>query len=1788
MKTIITKAIAVIMCVLFLIPESSTISVAISSLESSPSITNEEIAMALQNAAFVDSDGDSAFSLHDTEEDIDSDFEFAPNYEDPDYEMPDELYAERQVALRSTTEIPGDPMVYYTQLWLNQTYGHIAEFDAVPENGKTGWPTIYGLIEALQYEMGITSLAKNFGATTSAVYQNNILSRHDGETDNKYAILQGALWCKGYNPGYNYHYDSSTNTVTINAVFDKDVEDAVIALKTDAGLVNPDGVVTLNVMKALMSMDAFKLLYSYGGDSTVRSMQQKLNRKYEDYIGLMPCDGVYGRNTNKALIYALQAEEGMPVSVANGNFGNTTKLCCPLIPYVKSELAARRYPGDEDSAFYTDAQIASLTELLQFALYVNGYTSGYIDGVYGRTTQQNLINFQKDYVLPQTGKANLSTWLSLFISCGDKNRSALACDCATILTAEKAQTLYNGGYRYVGRYLTGTYNGGISKAITSEEAQIIFNAGLRFFPIYQTSARQESYFTEAQGVTDANAAIKAASILGVPRGTVIYFAVDFDAMDYQITNSILPYFLKVNEIMSDSIYNTGVYGTRNVCSRVSAMGYARNSFVGDMSTGFSGNLGFSMPANWAFDQFATVTVGSGSGQIEIDKDGFSGKDMGVGYLDRNIAATYTVDSFNAGTAENETLIGPTVNIMRNEVPLFTLDLNFTFPSGFLVESEYDDQHEELNVIIGVDLYQYSEDTTGVREKPEGEKYKQAFREVTQMVSAIGKNDSVFKKKYQDFKGSLYDRGLNIGFQTTASFVGYMTISFKTGEPVLKNGEIGMIGRVLASYEYPIIPTVNVKFAIEGSLELGLKLVKRSVSTIDLAGHLALRLTPSISVGVNAYIASAYIGAKGELECTLQFPFENFLDSFTAELNAKVFFEYDVLKYGGQAEWPFYHLQIYPPNTNNTRQTNNTPSFNKNDLSLLSPSDHSVGRTINPSNTIESQVQLYAKPQLISLGGQRMFMVYIGDDSTRSNENSAILLYRVFDGTSWSEAYPVLDDNTNDFEPIICSDGVGGVHILWQNATTTFNANVTVEDMSAAIDLYYTHWNGSSFEGTQRITSNNQTPEMNYKIACSNQSISVVWMENSNDDIFGLSGSNSIYQKNYVSGSWGTATLISSNLSLVNSIDVAYLNSVPTVIYTAKSGSNSTSIEDFEVFRYSSGQTQRLTNDTSADLYAIICGSTAYWNSAGYIKSLDLLDSSADAVVLSQDNIGLGKIEVFEDNNNSVLVVWSISDQNDSTFYKASIDLTSPTLELDNPSIIEKDAGVVRGWDVCVQSSGDVQLAYCYADYIGSDDLTYGDLRLIQTAETTVCDLAVDPVAYYVDSENGTNEITVHTDLYNVGSTTVNQVLVTVENSNGQTVASANVSVALDPGEQTELSTALTFTDNLLSSEYTVLIQPVGNTDYNSSDNTAHFSTDNCDLYFDELEEVRNDSIRQIKAVVANYGIDAAQDVVVNCYKESVNGELVSTRTIALINGQDSTELFFALNTDDLNSNDSESARTYCFTIQSDQAESDYENNFQSISVYPDYYVTLSSVSGGTVSGGGLFAANTVAELQATPSPGYMFDGWYENGQRLIGVPETYYLIVNQNRSFEARFIQSDFSITNVSVTGKMLTGQSISIFADATGGTFPYQWSFAILINDKLVKSAKSQDNSVCSFTPKEDGYYHVIISATDSTGTTISNDCRFYVQKVYQLTIGKPVSFADKIPENAQVLYWISDNPKVATVSKDGIVSAKRIGSTTITAVTTKGSYTWHAEVKFAVWQIILIFLGVGALLLPFWVVIS
>lgn len=495
-----------------------------------------------------------------------------------------------------------DQRVLQTQEWLNGTYTGVTGYTPITEDGATGHATFTALIKALQIELGITADG-DFGPGTLSACPATIIQVPNESTAtplNLHYIIQGSMWCKGYNPGVFNGIFGATTTTGINNFL------------ADAGITQ-DGVVRPYILQALMNTDGYAL--APNGDTNIREVQTGLNSRYGATIGLSPSNGVWERKAHKNMIKAAQIEWG--ATPVDGIFGDGTMSKAPTL--------------SQSTSGYTNSK-----RILQWALCVNGYYPGGFTGTFGTGTYNAVYNFQAFACLGADGIAGKTTWASLMRSCGNTARSAAACDCATILTAAKATTLKSNGYQIVGRYLTGTIGGNISKALTRSEINIIRNAGLKFFPIYQTNATYNSYFSYSKGGSDARAAISAAENLGIPRNTIIYFAVDYDAVDDQVTSNVLPYFNAIHACFdgySSHKYRVGVYGARNICTRVSNAGYAVSSFVSDMSTGYSGNLGYKLPSNWAFDQFYTTQLGSGSGYIEIDKDAYSGRDAGVSQID---------------------------------------------------------------------------------------------------------------------------------------------------------------------------------------------------------------------------------------------------------------------------------------------------------------------------------------------------------------------------------------------------------------------------------------------------------------------------------------------------------------------------------------------------------------------------------------------------------------------------------------------------------------------------------------------------------------------------------------------------------------------------------------------------------------------------------------------------------------------------------------------------------------------------------------------------------------------------------------------------------------------------------------------------------------------------------------------------------------------------------------------------------------------------------------------------
>lgn len=499
-----------------------------------------------------------------------------------------------------------DTMVLKAQRFLNSVYGSRIGM-TVAESGTADWATMYALTRALQYELGIAPLSDNFGpavlSALTATYPK--LDQDTVPSPDFCRIIQAALYCKGY--------DGSD----LDGTYGARVQAAVTELKTDMGVGTafPGSDLTPKVFKALLTMDAYK-----GGSGQVRDVQQWLNGRYVDRqdFFVVACDGQVSAATCKALLFGVQYELGMADGTANGNFGPGTQ-------------------GGLKSHPVTQGDQGVWVSLFSAGMVLNRRPVA-LSASYDSALAAAVRAFQTFVALPSTGDGDFSTWASLLASFGDQSRPGQACDGIVRITPARAATLKAAGVMYVGRYLTNPSGKSLpEKAIQPGELQTIADNGLRCFPIYQTTGDDVTDFDYTAGRTAGYAAVNAALDHGFKNGTRIFFSVDFDATDDQITASILPHFKGVNDAMADSgnPYDIGVYGSREVCARVGAAGYSTASFLADMSSGYLGNVGHQLPDDWAYDQFAIRTLGSGDAQLaSIDMDIASGRDTGQGSFNR--------------------------------------------------------------------------------------------------------------------------------------------------------------------------------------------------------------------------------------------------------------------------------------------------------------------------------------------------------------------------------------------------------------------------------------------------------------------------------------------------------------------------------------------------------------------------------------------------------------------------------------------------------------------------------------------------------------------------------------------------------------------------------------------------------------------------------------------------------------------------------------------------------------------------------------------------------------------------------------------------------------------------------------------------------------------------------------------------------------------------------------------------------------------------------------------------
>lgn len=161
-------------------------------------------------------------------------------------------------------------------------------------------------------------------------------------------------------------------------------------------------------------------------------------------------------------------------------------------------------------------------------------------------------------------------------------------------TTNKLDCLKSNDVQIVIRYYNHSNSSRLpEKCLTLPEAQAICDKGMRIVTVFQQGQNSSAYFTELQGYEAGRRAHRyAMNEIMQPKGSGIYFSVDFDASQGEIKSCVIPFFQGVarafNEVSGGSPwYRVGVYG-----SGATAQALVKNQLCSlvwiSMSTGFKG------------------------------------------------------------------------------------------------------------------------------------------------------------------------------------------------------------------------------------------------------------------------------------------------------------------------------------------------------------------------------------------------------------------------------------------------------------------------------------------------------------------------------------------------------------------------------------------------------------------------------------------------------------------------------------------------------------------------------------------------------------------------------------------------------------------------------------------------------------------------------------------------------------------------------------------------------------------------------------------------------------------------------------------------------------------------------------------------------------------------------------------------------------------------------------------------------------------------------------------------
>ncbi|MCL1944828.1 MAG: hypothetical protein FWF56_03360 [Firmicutes bacterium] len=751
-----------------------------------------------------------------------------------------------------------------------------------------------------------------------------------------------------------------------------------------------------------------------------------------------------------------------------------------------------------------------------------------------------------------------------------------------------------------------------------------------------------------------------------------------------------------------------------------------------------------------------------------------------------------------------------------------------------ITSIYNNYEKTYTLLIGYQLW--SKDTN---KHDKGNSIKQAG----EAIKIIKQKGYGWEKRLSDFfnsdpnykpwkSGKNFTTVFNKKLEITFGVVGNLTFSAKDNWKII-DANIGLnveaTLRLSWNMIFFVVVPIPVYFYIEGKLSISLnydflKKIIELVIEISVTAGAGLGLDGiagvglKISVGLEMSWNSLPDMSQWKGEGKFQIGFEFFLLMFTQEL---ILYQLDGTLWDTHDD----------------------------------PSKETLDSTITPMKIMGQSNQPYedARPQLIQVG-DKYIATYLESGKASNGVSPTRLMYKVYDNGTWSQPQEVVNPTTqnrvlkeNQYFDLYPSMQVvnNKAYVTWQRIpqgdvnkliTKTQKTGITRDDINsiaskAEIFISEFDTDKNSFNTPQQIT-NNDVWDTLPKLTSDNQgNVVATWIQNSNNDIFGTTGTSSIQYSTLKNSTWSTPTTVYQTTKPILDYNTIWDNGL-VVVANINNSTDLANTTDRQIVLIKGKTTTQITDSESysgSAQFVNYQGKTLlFYSDEGKISYIDIANPTNQKVDIIEFE---GDFTVI--NNNGDLTILYLGGADTQQVNKMVYD--SDTRQWTQGLQVTTSDYSVRQFSAITTANGDTAILTHGLQKDDNNNITVSQIDfVIDDSITKKYDLALDSVSVF-DSLNDNQDSILYMTISNQGEYSFDSIKVYI---NGLQIIQ-DLDEPLLPNELRVLQVPFKYTQ---ASTLDIYAEINGKTEYDYTNNNYSIDTNFTKFEIDYRDYVNDDKL----------------------------------------------------------------------------------------------------------------------------------------------------------------------------------------------------------------------------------------------------------------------------------------------------------------------------------------------------------